>query len=174
MMSISKPATCSLLAALMLTGCVESAKITEPDLRIRATSVAKDRVVGAHPLVVRTYVLDAAGKQQEVTGATCDLKSADISARTTTPRRLILPTYAQGKRFAKRGAPAPVAVTCRGNGKAGTTRITPLPFGAESKNATTSQSTGSQGVSVRTTTLSGRMVSATPWTYGSAVSVVLR
>ena len=174
MMQALKPATCSLLAALTLAGCVQSAKITEPDLNVQATSVAKDRVVGTHPLVVRTYVLDAAGKQQEVTGASCDLRSADISARTTTPRRLFLPIYVQGKRFAKRGAPAPVAVTCRGNGKTGSTRIEPLPFGTNSRNTTTSQASGTQGVSVSTTTLSTRMVSATPWTYGSAVNVVLK
>lgn len=174
MIRVRTRTTCSLLAALALAGCVSSAKITEPDMRVRATSAAKDRVVGASPFVIRTYTLDAAGKRQEVTGATCDLKSADIAARTTTPRRLILPIYVQGKRFANRGAPAVVTVTCRAQGMTGSTRITPLPFGAKGGNKTTSQASGTQGVSVSTTTLSDRMVSANPWTYGAGVGVTLK
>lgn len=169
-------ASAALGLALLLGACgPQSAKITQPDLNVRATSAAKDRVVGQFPLVIRTYVTGTDGKKTEVTDANCRLQSSDLSVATMTPRRLYMPIYVQGARFKNRGAPAPVRVTCRGDGREGSTTLKPYPVGstANSSNQTTSYS-GGNSINVKTTSLTARMASAKPWTYGTAVSVVLK
>ncbi|MEO3415662.1 hypothetical protein AAFO92_13480 [Roseovarius sp. CAU 1744] len=163
-------------STLALTACgPQNAEITQSDLHVQAAGPAKDRVVGALPLVVRTYVKDSDGKDKEVSGATCRFQSREVSAKVTSPRRLVLPTYAQGARFKDRGAPAPVIVSCRGDGRKGATRITPVPIGSGAN--TTDKSTaysGGTSLNVNTTSLTRRMASANPWMYGVEVKVVLK
>jgi hypothetical protein len=70
---------------LGLAGCSGAA---ERDVVVSATGLP---AVSTADLVVRAFVVDAAGRRREVSGADCRVSSERYSTRLDTPARLLVP-----------------------------------------------------------------------------------
>jgi len=155
---------CFVVVGAVLGGCQRYAELPE------TVSVAKTRnLSGLQPLPrykisVRTFVMDAAGKKNEVTAIRCQLRSNELSVSVVTPKRVSLPAFASGERFRNGGKPSPLRVTCSGNGMSGSSTI-------EAQHNFSPDST--TDVQYMTSPLDLGVSSSTPWVYDK-VYVVIR
>lgn len=161
------------MVAFALSGCVENMEMTGPPLKVAPEASARDRTVGANDFTVRTYTMSDKTRN-EVSGAACRVRSSSINLSLQTPRQLSLPIYAQGERFKNRGAPSPLTVTCKAGDLSGTVTVMPAPVGTTNAvQSSTGYSGNTNQITVHTVTLTGRMSSAYPWSYGPGVAVIL-
>jgi len=163
----------SLAVCFAVVGCTTGVEITSDTV---TPSVVKripiEQSLGSADVTVRTYVEDSAGKKTEVSGVACRLRSSDISARVVTPARVALPIYVQGDRFAGRGQPSPLEVSCQSSAGSTTTEI---PASPNIPTASPDYYYSSQPgvVTINSTPQYGQLASSYPWTYGAAIALVL-
>lgn len=153
-------------------GCVSDIPITQPTV-IASTRPAlnRDQTLGQRGVIIRSYA-NVEGKRTEVAGARCSLRSNEFSANVTTPGGVAIPMLIQGSRFANRGKPTPLTVTCEGNELRKTITVDAVPLLASGGNTTTSSSSGAT-VSVSTSVISSATAASKPWTFPN-ISVELQ
>ncbi len=96
---------------LMLPGCAAGLPLRE-DVAVSGQKFVAAQ--GEADVVVRTYVLDPAGKPAELGGAACQITTSLYDAKLTTPARLRLPNF---------GPQSPeLFVTCAAEGLEGAAR----------------------------------------------------
>ena len=109
----------SALAALVLTACqVPLDFAEEPVDFIRLDAKGTPPVVGKNYLAIRTYIPVADGEPVEIGGAACTARSSQFRADFQTPVRLGMPQT--------KGAPKPLKLTCRANGKSAELDLPPV------------------------------------------------
>lgn len=159
--------------AVVLTGAVACQSGVAPTLKPVSAAlsggVSRDRLIGSHPVMVRTYS-SASGKRVEVAGIPCTLRATEFSAAVVTPQIASLPMFLQGTRFANRGRPGPMTVTCKGV----SVKVDSFPIGGSAApNTTTSGTPGQAGYMQTTTGVFVGNSGARPWGYPAAVAVDL-
>jgi len=161
-----------LAAVAVLSGCgAPGLEVTGGPDTLATRSLSGDRVAGQQSSFVRTYRKDAAGKEVEIGNAVFTLRSAELSGRIRTPSEIRYPVFLQGARFANRGKPSPLKITCRADGKQAVATVEAFPRGA--KDVRTDSYGGTGTISATTTVLSSRLSSSFPWAYPYGIRIVL-
>ena len=117
---------------------------------------------------IRSFRAGPDGKQVEFGGAVCSGSNAHVSfSGLVTPGVVTLPTYLQADRFANRGQPPALTVTCRAEGKtvnvnlsASNGRSNQTTYSGGQYNAATGTYSNPQS-----TRLNSRLSSTLPWYY---------
>jgi hypothetical protein len=167
---------CTALVAAGLGACdvTPSLPVEQAPERLRTSSVVSaDRTLGLAGSVVRTYVQGPDGNDVEVAGVSCQISSGELSGRVTTPQMINYPLFIQADRFANRGQPSSLQVTCSYNGKSARQSVSP---GLQSRARAATQNTA---VAPNTVTssfvpLTGAVSSSYPWVYPPQIRVNLR
>lgn len=153
-------------AAAVLTACVPALELNEP-VAATVTSRAESQFQTA-PFTIRSYTLDAEGEAVEFAGAVCSGRSRGVSFRNVaTPAVIVAPTYLQAERFADRGRPAPLRITCRANGETITfdhAASDQRGNGSSTVGGVYNASSGTYGTAT-ITSLDSRLSSTLPWYY---------
>lgn len=110
---------CGVLLMAAVSGCQSGQPIEGPPVKSSIRHISGYQILSKNEHPVRTYTRDANGKKSEIIGMTCHLKSQHFTATVTTPKMVTVPSFVAGERFKNGGRPAPLKVTCRGNGKSG-------------------------------------------------------
>lgn len=165
------------VAALGLAACApDGLEITSaPQSMKKLRTIPQDRSLGTSVATVRAYV-EQGDETVEVAGARCTLRSRDVSATVTTPAMVRLPLYVQGARFADRGRPSDLTLSCRAPQGSGSEVVEPGPVGqSTSTDHSTVYANGQPTAgSVSTTTFHSQLASSYPWGYGARLGVVLK
>lgn len=163
--------------ALGLTACgPEQLDITSaPQSMKKLRTIPQDRSLGSSVATVRTYV-EQGDETVEVAGVRCTVRSRDVSATVTTPALVRLPLYVQGARFADRGRPSDLTLSCKAPQGSGVEVVEPGPVGqSTSTDHSTVYANGQPAAgSVSTTTFHSQLSSSYPWGYGARLGVVLK
>lgn len=166
----------ALLAAMLLTACgLEQLDIVSAPTKARMVrSVPDARLLGWSGTPVRTYLKEGEKRGAEIAGAVCQIRARDFRATVTTPAIVELPVYVQGARFAERGKPGPIDITCRVDGKSGRATIEAMASGAQnmSYHSPGYTTNGTYAGGTTTTVFYGQLASSYPWRY-SAMGVVV-
>ncbi|EBA13763.1 hypothetical protein [Roseobacter sp. CCS2] len=145
-----------------------------PVAMIQSRAVDSGQTIGGSTTLIRTFAADAAGDVVEVSGVTCRLRSDQFTAQVITPQFVTYPNFLQASRFANRGRPDPLVVTCRNGDKAGTQVVTAVTQGGPGSRTTNSTSTsGTTTVSTAFVPLTGNIASSYPWTFPAEVRVTV-
>jgi hypothetical protein len=162
-------------SAALLIACTSGLEITRAPVTAAArVAVPAERVAGQTGLVVRAYQKDASGKSVEVQNAVCDLRSPEFQARVSTPQQVRYPQFIQAARFAGRGQPGTLTVTCRAGNAQGQTTSDAVPLNVTptySAPVTTTTSTGQTLTTSTSTLYSKQLASSYPWHYGAIIRV---
>lgn len=165
-----------IIAGLLVVGCnTTPVEITRDEVTARKLrSIPEARLLRDQTTFVRTYT-GTEKKRTEVSGARCTLKTADVTAQVTTPAKVRLPVYVQGKRFENRGRPSDMTITCRADGQTTTVTVAPEPIGTStySSSNTAYYNDGSSSITTVVTHAS-RLSSSYPWGYGPSIGVMLK
>jgi hypothetical protein len=117
LMNIKFKALAVIPAVLVLSACQEGAPITQrPVSFTMKNQTAASRVVRHTDVTIRTYKKEG-NKRIEITGATCDLESAEMSARITSPAIVNLPVL--------KGRPTRMNIECGANDLSFTKLVSP-------------------------------------------------
>ena len=156
-------------ALLLLAACqADVAPTLKPvDAKISG-GVGSDRLIGSQTVTVRSFA-QVDGKRTEVPGVACTVRAAEFSANVVTPQGVVIPSFLQGERFAKRGQPGQMAVTCKGKAVA----FAAFPAGGSVPVTTSSGTPGQPGYMQTTTGVLVGNKSAQPWVYPAVVAVDL-
>lgn len=149
----------------LLAGCVSPLEVTQPPVQATLRpGVSTDRIAGS----VTTTVRSTTGHdkdQREFAGAVCTLQSDEITARFTTPAKVILPKFRQRAEFPNRGRPTEARIQCTAQGKTGIES-----YAAADKQLQTATNAGIAGA-ILTTAVSGAIAASAPWNYPLSMSV---
>ncbi len=164
------------LALVAIAACADTSLPVsgQPVTMTQSRAVDAAQTIGGSTTLVRTFTADADGKLVEVSGVTCRMRSDQLTAQVITPQYVTYPNFLQASRFANRGQPDPLVVTCR-NGEASATQVVPaFPQGGAGARSTTSTSTsGTTTVSTSLVPLTGNVASSYPWTFPSQIRVTI-
>jgi hypothetical protein len=162
----------TVLIGLALFGLAACQTGIEPTLQpVKAAlsgSVSQDRLLGTQSIMIRTYTGKGSARA-EVSGQPCTLSAAEFSAKVTTPQAVIVPTFLQGARFANRGRPGALTVTCNG----AATTVEAQPTGGGRAPVTTPGAPGPAGALQTTTGVFVGNGAARPWAYPPFIDVAL-
>lgn len=150
-----------------LAGCTGSTEITRSPVALRvSSSVSQDRIVGRSSSIVRTYQVNADGKRQKISGASCDITSRGLSGRVTTPQEITYPQFIQAERFPNRGNPGPIKIRCKANGRTAAIKVDAVPDTPRNRSTTaTSTSASGQTVSATARRITATHAQSYPWAY---------
>lgn len=164
-----------LAAGLALAACQPAQQIASKPVKasLRKT-VPAEQMLGRTSVVVRTYKKEADGSTSEVTGAKCTLRSRELAAQVTTPQIVNYPVFLQAARFANRGKPGNMVVTCKVAGMTGTKTIAAFA-GVPSKSNSSTSFVNGQAVTTSSYGLHGKQLATSqPWGYGGLIRVDLQ
>ena len=149
----------------LLAGCVTPLAVTEPPVQATLRpGVSTDRIAGTLATTVRSTTGHDKDKR-EFAGAVCTLESDELTARFTTPAKVILPKFRQRAEFPNRGRPTEARILCTVQGKTGIES-----YAAADKQLTTTTNAGIAGA-ILSTALSGAIAASAPWHYPLSMSV---
>ncbi|MEL7107575.1 MAG: hypothetical protein AAGM21_16765 [Pseudomonadota bacterium] len=158
----------SIIAAMAVAGCTPPLDITRPDVTARVQdAVPRERITSYRPMEVRTFT-SSNGRQVELAGLSCALRSDDLTADVITPARVEMPRFVQSGQFFDRGRPAQLQVRCQGFGYEGAETVFALD-----KEVATATNAGVAGA-VLTTVVTAAMASSTPWEFPPVSRVTVR
>ncbi|KAB7610400.1 hypothetical protein F9L33_13950 [Amylibacter sp. SFDW26] len=123
------------------------------------------------PVILRSYKVNDEGKKVEFSGAQCSGRNAFVSfSKASTPANIQLPTYLQGERFANRGKPPALKVSCKYGKTENKFILEPTSAVGNVTVSSGTQYNYQTGVysNPSVTHLTGRLSPTLPWRYSSA------
>jgi hypothetical protein len=160
-----------LIALLALAACQVTPGLPVNDAITASVQRSTDNEFDRTTMIIRSYRADENGDTQEIAGAVCSGRNGLVSFRNAiTPAAVRMPTYLQADRFANRGRPPALSVSCRLDGQ--TARVVVQAMSQAGNTTTTgtgvyNPNTGTTTTPV-TTRLDGRLSSTLPWFYPGA------
>ena len=157
-----------LVAATIVAGCTPPLEITRADVTARVLdTVPRERVTSYRPMEVRAFTINN-GRQTELAGLQCALRSEEVAADVVTPARVEMPRFVQSGQFFARGRPAQLQIRCEGFGYEGAETVF-----AQDKDVSTATNAGVGGA-ILTTVVSAAVASSTPWEFPPVSRVTVR
>ncbi len=168
---------CGLVALIAVSACGStSLSVSGAPVAMNETrALSSDQKIGRGSSLVRSFTEGANGDLVEVAGATCRIRSSQLSVQIVTPREVTYPGLLQAARFSNRGAPENLVVTCSKGDRSGQQVVLPVTErGPSVQTIKTAPNPNTPQASGTLIPLTRNVSSSYPWVFPREIRVTLK